>query len=111
MVDVAPEFETKDQVGKTLHFNGNVGTSPTLIPASQLGVISKLAIRNSNSNQFNKSISVSFDGANYWTLQKGELIVWEPKNKPDGSKFQQFTILGNDPTVAYEIILNIEPIL
>lgn len=110
MGHATPEFETQDVLGKTRHFNGSVGTTPALVPDPAQGKITKVYVRNSNSNSFNKTLGVAFDGQlDYLTLQKGEWKEWEPKKNNSGAPITQIRIVGSEASVDYEILMDFEP--
>lgn len=110
MAHQQPDFETKDVLGKTRHFNSSVGVTSDLVPAIEAGKISKVYIKNSNDNSFNKKLKVAFDGGtDYITLQKGEYFLWNPKNNNSNTPITQIRVEGSESNVVYEIIMDFEP--
>jgi hypothetical protein len=110
MAHQAPDFETKDVLGTTQHFNGGVGLVSALVPSIAGKKLSRVVIRNSNSNSFNKLLKIALDGNNtYWTLQKGETMEWFPKSNASNSPITQIRIEGSEEIVSYEIIMDFEP--
>lgn len=110
MAHASPDFETKDVLGVTQHFNGVVGNSPVLIPNIADKKISRVVVRSSNSNSFNRILKVAIDGgASYWNLQVGEVIEWLPKNDSLGNPIKQIALLGDPSNTDYEVIMDFEP--
>jgi len=110
MVDVAPDYEIKDVLGKTIHYNGTVGTSSALVPAVVVNKVSTALVRNPSSNSSSKDLYVAFDGGTtYLTLSPGEFASWSPKNNSSNTPITQIRILGSVANVAYEIVMDFEP--
>lgn len=110
MAHNAPDFETKDVLGKTLPFSGNVGTSNLTLPASSQGKISEVLIRNPGTNLVTTKLYLSFDGgATFFSLSRGEFIGWSPKNNASNTPIDQIVIKGSIAVTAYEILINVEP--
>jgi hypothetical protein len=105
-----PEFESKDVLGKTRHFNGSVGVSSALIPSVSGDKISTVLIKNSQSNLSTSILYVAFDaGTDYFPLRRGEFINWSPKANNSGTPITQIRILGSAAGIAYEAIMDFEP--
>ena len=105
MANIAPQFETEDISGNTLHDNGTVGATPVLVPSSPSGVITEILIENLPTNSATKKLLISFDGGTkYKTLGgPGTSYIWSPKGG-----LQQVYIKGNVSNVAYEAVINTE---
>lgn len=100
----------QDVLGKTKHYNGTIGLASALVPAVSGDKISQVIVKNSNSNAFSRVIYVAVDGGtDYFTLQKGESLIWHPKNNASSTPITQIRILGDAASVAYEIIMDFEP--
>jgi hypothetical protein len=105
-----PEFEQKDILGKTRQFAGTVGTSNLTLPAAPLGVISEFLIRNPDTNNITTKLLLSLDGGiTFFTLGRGEFLIWSPKNNESDMPIQQIVIKGSSPTTFYELLANFEP--
>ena len=110
MAHAVPEFESKHVLGKTQHFNGSVGVASALVPAAPGKKISRVFVKNANTNSFSKELKVAMDGGtDYLNLQKGEWVDWVPKNNNSNMPILQVRILGSVDTVAYEILMDFEP--
>lgn len=110
MAHNTPDFETKDVLGKTLPFTGNVGTSNLTLPAASAGKISEVLIRNPGTNLVTTKLYLSFDGgATFFSLSRGEFIGWSPKNNASNTPIDQIVIKGSVAVTAYEILINVEP--
>lgn len=110
MAHQTPDFETKDVLGTTRHFNGNVGAGELLIPNTPEKKISDVFIRNPASNLNTDRLSVSIDGgSSFIVLARGEFIQWSPKNTLSGDPIKQIKIKGNRDSIFYESLLNFEP--
>lgn len=106
----SPEFETKDVLGKTTHYNGTVGSPDSLVPSVIGDKISNVLVRNPSTNGINDILYVSFSGGTtYLSLKRGEFAAWSPKNNSSGTPITQVRVSGSTPTVAYEIIMDFEP--
>lgn len=106
----APDFETKDVLGNTQHFNGSVGVVSALVPAAPGGKISNILIRNPATNSVNAVLYIAFDGqTTYLSLRRGEFAAWSPRNNASNSPITQVRVLGSAAGVAYEIIMDTEP--
>lgn len=106
----SPDFETKDVLGTTQHFNGSVGLVSALVPAIAGNKISNVLIRNPASNGVNDIIYVAFDGGTtYLSLRRGEFAAWSPRNNASNSPITQIRILGSVAALSYEIIMDTEP--
>lgn len=110
MAHIAPDFETKDVLGKTLHFNGVVGSPNTLVPSSPGDKISNILIRNPGTNGINDILYVAFDGGStYLSLKRGEFAAWSPKSNSANMPIKQVRVMGSSATVEYEIVMDFEP--
>jgi hypothetical protein len=110
MVDVAPEFESKDVLGKTIHYNANASTVAASVPAVVVSKISNALVRNPSTNAVTDIIYVAMDnGATFITLKRGEYIIWAPKNDSSNAVINQIKIKSNAASVAYEAVLDFEP--
>jgi len=111
MAHQTPDFETKDVLGKTKHFNGTLlTTSSNLIPSVTEGKISSVIVRNPATNQVNDKIYVAFDGGTtYLTLSRGEFVGWSPKSNSSGTPIQQIRLYSSRDGAAFESIFDFEP--
>jgi len=110
MVDQAPQWESTDQLGKTIHYAGTVGVVSALIPAVAVGKISSVLVRNPNRNASAKKLDVAFDGGTtYLRLDPGEFAGWSPKNNASNTPITQIRIIGVVAGVEYEIVVDYEP--
>jgi len=106
MVDLSPDFESRDTNGSTVHDNGTVGTSNVAIPAANTKVISEFIIECMESNVLSQTLLVSLDGGtNYKKFQPGDTFHWSPKGN-----VTKINIKGGATGVAYEAIFNLEPV-
>jgi hypothetical protein len=103
MADFPAQFETTDRVGTTTHFNGTATTSPALVPASAGDSIAEVLIRNLLTNPTANKLEVSFDGIEYFTLNRSEHIVWGVKGN-----LTQIYVRSTSGTADYQIIMNRE---
>lgn len=104
MVEVAPQFETKDDLGSTTQFASTVGTTPVQVPASAGTKISEILIRCETDNTpVTKRLLWSLDNVTYHALAPGEFIGWEPQGT-----ILQIYLKGNTSGVAYEVVMNRE---
>ena len=103
MADQTPEFESRDYLGSTDHFNGTVGTTPVSVPSVAGNIIQSVLISNTN-NAFSKTILVSFDaGTNFFTIpRRGSLAA-----KVKGA-LTQIQIKGGAAGTDYEILMHRE---
>lgn len=111
MAHQTPEFESKDVLGKTKHYNGSgVVATPALVPTVAIGKISTVLVRNPATNQVNDKIYVAFDGGtDYLTLSRGEFVAWSPKNNLSGTPISQIRIAVSRDGALYEAIMDFEP--
>lgn len=110
MAHQLPEFETKDVLGKTQHFNGVVGSPNSLVPSIAGDKISSVLVRNPATNGINDVLYVAFDGGTtYLSLKRGEFAAWSPKNNGSGMPIKQVRVSGSSPSVEYEIVVDFEP--
>lgn len=110
MAHSAPDFEQRDTLGKTEHYNGTVGLSSALVPGSAGDKISNVLVRNPNTNGTTEILYVSFDaGTTYLSLSRGEFAGWSPKNNSSNSPIKQIRVLGSTASVDYEIVMDFEP--
>lgn len=111
MAHQVPEFETKDVLGKTQHYNGSVGLTSALIPAVAADKISNVLVRNPASNLVTSILYIAFDGqTTYLSLKRGEFVVWSPRNNQSNSPILQVRVLGSAATVNYEMVIDYEPV-
>ena len=103
MADLPGQFETTDRVGTTTHFNGTATTTPALIPSVAGDSIAEVLIRNLLSNPTADRLEVSFDGSEYFTLNRSEHIVWGVKGD-----LKQIYVRSTQNTCDYQIIMNRE---
>lgn len=105
-----PEFETKDILGTTQHFNGSVGLVSALVPSVAGAKISNILIRNPATNSSSAVLYIAFDGGvTYLSLKRGEFAAWSPRNNTSNSPINQVRILGSAAGTVYEIIVDTEP--
>ena len=106
----APDFETKDVLGKSIPYVGSVGTSNLTLPPSAVGKISEFLVRNPNSNSITTTLSFSIDGgSNFLVLGRGEFCGWTLKNNASNSPITSIVIKGSSATTNYEVLINFEP--
>jgi hypothetical protein len=104
MVDLAPEFESRDNFGTTSSFVSTVGTTAINVPGAASGRISEFYIHNPASNSASTIIQFSIDGGtNYHSLPWNSAITWTPKGN-----VTQIKIKANAASKNYEALLNIE---
>jgi hypothetical protein len=104
MVDVAPEFESRDNIGTTSQFTSTVGTSPVSIPSVAGGRISEVFIHNPASNPKNSILYFSMDGGTTFTsLPWNSTFGWTPKGS-----VTQIQIKADAAGRNYEIVMNRE---
>lgn len=107
MVHNPSQFEVADDLGTTSMFGGSVGAGNTSIPTVAGNQINEVMIRNPSANGILKNLLYSFDGGTtFFTLTAGEFILWTMK----GNAQKQVIIKGNIAAVAYEILMNREPV-
>lgn len=105
-----PDFETKDVLGTTQHANSSVGLVSALIPAIAGSKISNILVRNPSTNDINTILYVALDaGTTYFSLKRGEFVVWTPKNNSSNMPINQIRVLGSVALTYYEIIMDFEP--
>lgn len=110
MAHAQPDFETKDVLGKTLQFSGNVGLSNLTLPPTLQGKISEFLLRNPDTNNITTKLLVSLDGGtSFFSLARGEFIGWSPKSNASNTPIEQIVIKGSVAVTAYELIVNVEP--
>jgi hypothetical protein len=110
MAHETPDFETKDVLGKTLQYSGNVGLSNLTLPAVSEGKISEFLLRNPDTNNITTKLLLSLDGGTtFFSLARGEFIGWSPKNTVANMPINQIVIKGSVAVTAYELIINVEP--
>jgi len=104
MVDTAPQFETKDNLGSTLQFVSTVGITAVNLPSADTFDITEVIIRcpiqTPNSNRLLYSFNL---GSTYSTLSPGEWVSFEPR------QLKHISIKGNVASVSYEVLINQEP--
>lgn len=104
MVEVAPQFESKDDLGDTISSVSTVGTSAVQLPASPGAKISDFTIRCAVDNSpVTKRLLWSYDNVNYYTLAPGE----SASRSPHGN-ILQIWIKGSVAGVTYEFEANRE---
>jgi hypothetical protein len=103
MADLPGQFETTDRVGTTTHFNGAASTTPALIPSVAGDSIAEVLIRSLLENPKADLLQVSFDGVEYFTLNRSEHIVWGVKGD-----LKQIYVRATSGAPKYEIIMNRE---
>lgn len=104
MVDVAPEFESRDNRGTTNQYDSTVGTSPVSIPSSPGGRISEFYLYNPSTNSKSTILYFSMDnGTTFNTLPWNSSFMWTPKGA-----VTQLQIKANAASKNYELIINIE---
>ena len=103
----ATQFEQKDIVGETKHYNdAAVGTTAVAVPAVAGKPIAEALIRCPPKQAGTKQCLISFEssGGPFLTLEEGEFIAWSIK----GYK-TQFWIKGAAAGTLVETIYNLEP--
>lgn len=110
MAHQSPEFEQKDVLGTTQHYNGSVGLVSSLVPAVAGKKISNVLVRSPATNSVSSVLYVAFDGQSvFLSLKRGEFAAWSPKNDQSNNPISQIRVLGSSASVAYEIIVDYEP--
>jgi hypothetical protein len=110
MAHQAPDFETKDVLGKTYQYTGSVTTTEILLPSTVLTKISDVLVRNPDTNGINDVLLYNFDGtSNYFRLKRGEFVGWTLKAGPSGTPITQISIKSLSGTINYEVMINLEP--
>lgn len=110
MAHQAPDFETKDVLGKTLQLVGTVTTVTSLLPDPAVGKISEVLIRNPDNNGINDVLLYNLDGtSNFSRLKRGEFIGWTLKSSPGGTPITQVQLKSLSGTLNYEVVVNVEP--
>lgn len=110
MAHSQPEFETKDILGKTQHYNGSVGITSVLVPAIAADKITNILIRSPSTNSVTSTLFIAFDGqSTYLSLKRGEFAAWSPRNTASNSPILQVRVLGSAAATNYEIIIDFEP--
>ncbi len=109
MSHTAPEMDTRDTLGKTIHYAGSVGLTSALVPPTIGDKLGSVIVRNPNTNNINTTLKVAFDGGTtYITLSRGEFVAWYPKNNASNTPITQIRILGSVDVTYYEIIMDFE---
>lgn len=106
MVDVAPEFETTDGLGKTQQLAGTVGLAAIAIGSLSEGPIEELLVRCPKQTPNTKVLSWSLDNVTFHELSVGEFVGWEPRKNSSGTDFKQVFIKANVASTKYELIIN-----
>lgn len=110
MAHQAPDFETKDVLGKTYQLVGTVTSIASLLPDPSVGKISEILIRNPDNNGINDVLLYNFDGtSNFSRLKRGEFIGWTLKNNPSNTPITQIQLKSLSGTISYEVVVNVEP--
>lgn len=105
MAELAPQFESIDNLGSTTQYQGTIGTTPAQIPSVAGFDIAEALIRCASDNSpITKRLLWSLDNVTYHTLAPGEFVGWTLKGQQT-----QIWIKGSVAAVTYEIILNREP--
>ena len=107
MSSPAPQFESKDLAGSTSQYASTVGTSQIPLPPAAGAIIAYAFFRCASDNSpITKRLLYSLDGGvTFGTLSPGEYVGW-----PVRGGLTQVIIKGNVAAVAYEVILNHEPV-
>lgn len=104
MANEVAQFETRDIVGSTSHFDGTADATGESIPSVAGNEISECIVKNVLSNPNARKLLVSFDGgSNFFTLNRSESIVWGLKGG-----LTQIYVKSDSATVDYEVIMNRE---
>lgn len=100
------QFEQKDIVGETKHYNQTEGTTAVAVPAVAGKPIAEALIRCPSGQTGIKQCLISFEaiGGPFLTLSEGEFVAWSIK----GYK-TQFWIKGAAASTNFEMIVNFEP--
>lgn len=86
---------------ETLQFAGNVGTTPTLLPAVAGNDIKQVIVSCRVQTPSTKRLLFSLDnGTTFFTLTPGSMVGWEPKD------IQQIQVKGNVASVDFDVIIN-----
>ena len=100
MVDESPDFETKDNDGRTQAYSGTATTSVASVPSSAGEKIAGASIFNNGS----VDLLVSFDGGtSFLALGRKSFFSKNIKGQPT-----QLQVKTNSGTSAYEIAINFE---
>jgi hypothetical protein len=109
MSNVAPEFETIDALGKTVCYQGTVGTVAIQVPSVAGFSISEALIRCASDNSpVTKRLLWSTDNVTYLTLAPGEFVGWTFKKTAADAEITQIWIKGSVAGVVYELVVNTE---
>jgi len=101
----AAQFEQKDIVGSTNHFNLTVGTTAVAIPTVGDKAIAEVLVR-CPTQTGSKTCLVSFEAAigPFVTLTEGEFIIWSLKGY-----LKQFWVKAAGAGTNVETVVNFEP--
>lgn len=109
MAHTPPEMDTRDTLGKTIHYSGSVGLTSALVPPTSGDKLASVIVRNPSTNGINTTLKVAFDGGTtYITLSRGEFVGWYPKSNASGTPITQIRVLGSVAVTNYEIIMDFE---
>lgn len=105
MVNVPPEFESRDNIGITYQFTTSVGTTPILLPSNPDKPIEEFLIIAGNNGD--KKIQVSCDNGNNWIpiLSNGHLI-WSLKKNSSGAFIYQLKLKGDSEDLSCFGLIN-----
>lgn len=100
------QFEQKDIVGETKHYNQTEGTTAVAVPAVADKSIAEALIKCPARQTGIKKCLVSFESSvgPFITLLEGEFIAWSVKGY-----MKQFWIKGDTASTDFEMIVNFEP--
>lgn len=99
MADELPQWETSDNEGSTVSYNGTATTSNSNVPSVSGNVISQFLIIADDNN-----LQGSFDGGTtFHSFKKGEAFTWDLK----GSE-TQIVLKTSSGTADWRAVLNLE---
>ena len=100
------QFEQKDIVGETKHYNQTEGTTAVAVPAVANKAIAETLVKCPARQAGTKKCLVSFESISgpFITLLEGEFIAWSIKGY-----MKQFWIKGDTASTDFEMIVNFEP--
>lgn len=106
MPDLLPEFEIRDQAGKSRQYAGTVGTTPILVPAVAGDKLEIAIIRCPRQSPVTRSLLWSIDNVTYHQLSVGEFVGWEFRDNGAGAPITQLYLKGSVANVSYEMLVN-----
>lgn len=101
MADLLPQFESSDNIGSTVAFNGTATTSVQSIPAVADKIISGFGLTVSGNN-----VEISTDGgATFFRLPRRASITWDVKGE-----IRQIQIRTSSGSTDFDFLINFEDV-